>query len=121
LLQVEKIIDEKFTEFHLDYENINILYPCNMFVLDKLTFNRYCFFLFSVLSEFDRQNLLFTDEDVKAYVERNKQHYKTFDLEYQSRLQGFLMERISTIFFINAFKDKPVEQKEIIITDNKKL
>lgn len=121
LIQVEKIIDEIFPEYHLDYENINVLYPCNMFILDKIAFNRYCYFLFTVLQEFDKKNLLFTDEDVRNYVAKRKDKYKQFNLDYQSRLQGFLMERISTIFFLNYFKDKPVAFKEIIVTSNKKL
>lgn len=121
LIEVEKIVDEKFPFYHLDYENINVLFPCNMFVLDKIAFNRYCFFMFSVLDEFNKRKLLFTDDDVRTYVEKNKGKYKSFNLDYQSRLQGFLMERISTIFFLNYFKDKEVKYKEIIVTANKKL
>ena len=119
LLKVESIIDKYFPEYSLDYKEINKIYPCNMFILNKEDFNNYCNFVFSVLQRFSEENNLFTDEDVKKYVESNKQYYKKFDLSYQSRLHGFLMERIGTIFFLNYLKNKPFNTIEITITNEK--
>lgn len=122
LLKVESIIDRYYPEYSMDYQNINLLYPCNMFILMKSTFYRYCDFVFGVLEKFNEENNLFTDEDVKNYVTNNASQYNCkFDATYQSRLQGFLMERIGTIFFLKYCQDIKVTHKKILITDNKKL
>lgn len=105
LLEVEQIIDELFPNYSMDYKNINILYPCNMFQLPLKDFNAYTEFQFKVLDEFNKRNNLYNRTDVENFVLNTKQGYtRLIDLNYQSRLQGFLMERIGTIFFINYLK-----------------
>ena len=122
LLKVEKIIDKYHPEYSCDYKNINVLYPCNMFVMHKQAFHDYCEFVFDVLDKFNEENGLHTDEDVRKYVTRNKSDYKVkFNERYQSRLHGFLMERIGTIFFLKYFEGKDVTYKNIIVTDTKKV
>ena len=111
LLECEKIIDEFFPMFKLDYKKIDILYPCNMFLFNRDIFNRYCDFVFKVLEIFNRQHGFKTDKDVLCYKNGDK---------YQARLQGFLMERIGTIFFINEFSNKEISKKKIIVTGEKK-
>lgn len=118
ILEIEQIISDNFPEYKLDYNNINILYPCNMFQLPIEDFNKYVKFVFGVLDIYNEKYKLKTDEDVKKHVtERNTKI--NFDVNYQSRLQGFLMERIGTIFFLNYIKDKNVEYKPILITTEK--
>lgn len=120
LYKVEAIIDKYFPEYSMDYKNINLLYPCNMFVMRRDDFEEYCKFVFGVLEKFNEENNLKTDEDVYRYVEKNQAQYgKHVDIKYQSRLQGFLMERIGTIFFLKHFKDKPVSYRKINIVSNK--
>lgn len=115
LIKVEQIIDTFFPEYKTDYNNINVLFPCNMFVMKKYDFKDYYNFVFGVLKIFSQQNGLYTDADVKRYVESNRKYYRypNFDINYQSRLHGFLMERLSTIFFLKHFKNKNVIYKEI--------
>ena len=63
--------------------------------MKKSDFFKYCEFMYDVLFEFDRRHNLTSDEDVLKYVKNNF---------YQSRLQGFLSERIANIFYFNNFK-----------------
>ena len=120
LLQIESIIDTYYPSYHLEYSSINIIYPCNMFVLSNSDFNAYCEFVFSVLDIFNKHKNLHSDNDNLSYVTNNAYMYLNKDFKYQSRLQGFLMERIGTIFFINHFKDKPVYHQSINVVSSKK-
>lgn len=116
LLKVKGIINTYYPEY--DTNGSDGLFTCNMSILDRDTFNDYCKFVFSVLDIFNDKNNLHSDEDVRAYVEKNKIKYKTtFNIDYQSRLHGFLMERVGTIFFNNRFKDRPVRFNSYIQTN----
>lgn len=107
LLQCEQIIDNYFPDYSLPYENINILYTANMFYIEREIFRRYCEFTFGVLDIFNEQNHLTNDKEIFEFVGCNS---------YQSRLHGFLHERIGTIFFLNEFRDKTPTIKNIIKT-----
>lgn len=120
LLKVESIIDRYYPDYHMDYANINVLYPCNMFIMRREDFNAYCEFVFGVLGKFNEDNNLHSDEDVLKYVTSNADKYSNRDLKYQSRLQGFLMERIGTIFFLKHFKVTDVDNNPIHVVANKK-
>lgn len=120
LYKVEAIIDKHYPKYSMKYNEINCIYTNNMFVMNRRDFNNYCKFVFGVLNRFNEENNLHTDADVKNYVLNNKKYYrKELDVEYQSRLHGFLMERIGTIFFLTYFKNKPVTHKQIKIVANK--
>jgi hypothetical protein len=122
LINCENIIDKYYPEYSMDYNNINVLFPCNMFIMNRTDFNNYHNFIFGVLDKFNDENNLHSDEDVYNYVTNNKNKYRTTahtDIKYQSRLQGFLMERLGTIFFLKYFKDKPVIYKDIKVVSNK--
>lgn len=122
LYKVEKIIDTYFPEYSMNYEKINELYPCNMFIMKREDFNEYYRFVFGVLEKFNEENNLHTNEDVYNYVKGNRMKYHSherLDIKYQSRLQGFLMERLGTIFFLQHFKDTPVAYRTINIVTNK--
>jgi len=69
-------------------------------------FIKYGNFVFTILNEFDKKNNLITDEDIKNYVLKMKKNKKRkiYKIEYQRRLQGFLLERISNIFYNYHFK-----------------
>ena len=123
LIQCEKIIDEYFPDYSMDYAGINELYICNMFIMKREDFEKYYEFVFGVLQKFNEQNNLHTDEDVYNYVQNNHKKglygNKPIDVKYQARLQGFLMERLGTIFFVKYFKDKPIEYRTIHIVADK--
>ena len=77
------------------------IYYCNLFIMKKHDFFRYCEFVFDILFEFDRRNNFTKDDDVINYLRKN---YKNIDYDRQSRLQAFLSERIGNIFFYHNFK-----------------
>jgi len=121
LLECEAIIDELYPEYHCDYAKINHLYTNNMFVLSKEDFDAYCKFIFGVLDKFNEKHGFKTTADVEAYVAKNRSQYnpnRAFDAHYQARLQGFLAERLGTIFFDHYFNGKQVRQLPIVLTDN---
>ena len=115
LFKVKDIIDKYYEGY--DTNNLNGLYTCNMFILEHEIFNKYCRFMFGVLDIFNEQNNLNTDKDVENYIIANKDKYSMWDFNYQSRLYGFLMERIGTIFFNKYFEDKPVKLDKYFITE----
>lgn len=115
LLKVEEIIDKYYHEYSTDYKNINVIFPANMFIMKRSDFKMYYNFVFGVLKNFSQQNNLYTDEDVRKYVDKNRKDYNIeFDLNYQSRLHGFLMERLTTIFILKHFANKEIILKPII-------
>ena len=90
------------------------LYICNLFIMKKEDFFKYCKFMFDILFEFDKRNNLTSDDDVLNY---SKNYYNnSVDFDYQSRLQSFLSERISNIFFKHHFKR--IKEFDIIFVNN---
>ena len=103
--QVMKIIQQIKPEYYKTAKRVSKskkIYLKNLFIMKKQDFLKFCEFVFDVLFEFDRRNNLTSDEDVLNYVNRiyndGKKHY------FQSRLQGFLSERIGNIFIYHNFK-----------------
>ena len=91
---------------HYPQYNTNVLlgyYPCNICILDRSAFNEWCEFIFGVLDIFNERKGFTCDEDVRNYVRKT---FKEDKVDYQSRLHGFLLERLSTIFFVNKFQSK---------------
>ena len=78
------------------------MYNCNLFIMKKEDFFEYCKFMFDILFEFDKRNNFASDKDVMDYL--NKIYNNIEDSYFQLRLQGFLSERISNIFFRHHFK-----------------
>ena len=79
--------------------------------MKKDDFIEYGNFVFGVLFEFDRRNNLNSDEDIKKYIEKNFINKTKFDnivnsINYQRRLEGFLLERLTNIFYNFKFKNK---------------
>ena len=103
LLECERIIDDYYPQYKCEYDQLN-LYHCNMFVMRRYDFEQYCNFVFGVLEHFNDRHNLRTDADVYKFVEsRAEQYSDRHDAKYQSRLQGYLFERIGTIFFTSYF------------------
>jgi len=93
--QCIQIIKKYYPTYNTD--NLKVLFPCNMSTQTHEVFNDYCDFIFTILREFHEQNHLHTDADVANYVS----NYNNQSIDYQSRLGGFLSERIGTIYFLN--------------------
>ena len=62
-------------------------------------------FVFGVLLEFDRRHNLKNDDEIKNFIKSEiKNSGKITNEDYQYRQEGFLMERISCIFYDYEFK-----------------
>ena len=97
----------------------NLLFHCNMFKMRHEDFNNYCSFVFKVLDIFNEKHNFKCNEDVVSYVSYKFSNPK--DIKYQSRIQGFLMERISTIFFLNYFNFKSLRLIPILLLNENSL
>ena len=106
--EIEEIIKEKFKEYYPQTQktlNGNFLSFCNIFIMKKEDFIKYGKFVFGVLLEFDRRHNIKNDKDIQnLIVSEIKRTGKRANLRYQCRLEGFLMERISSIFYYYKFK-----------------
>jgi hypothetical protein len=79
--------------------------------MKKEDFIEYGNFVFGVLFEFDKRNNLNNDEDIKKFIEKNFINKINSDdivnsINYQRRLEGFLLERLTNIFYNFKFKNK---------------
>ena len=111
LNEILNIIKKKFSKYYsiaLKTIKSKKFYICNIFIMKSEDFIKYGNFVFTILNEFDKKNNLISDENIKDYVLKNKKkkRRKKFKIEYQRRLQGFLLERISNIFYNYHFKKK---------------
>ena len=109
LNDILNIIKNKFPKYYsvaLKTLGSKKFYICNIFIMKREDFIKYGNFVFTILNEFDKKNNLNTDDDIKNYVLKMKKNKKRkiYKIEYQRRLQGFLLERISNIFYNYHFK-----------------
>jgi len=103
------IIKEKFPEY---YQSATNLFKtkwgnfCNIFIMKKEDFIKWGEFVFGVLLEFDKRYNLINDNDISnLIIKEAKNLNKKINIPYQSRLEAFLSERISIIFYQNHFKN----------------
>ena len=79
------------------------MYICNLFIMKTKDFYNYCKFMFDILFEFDKRNNFTSDKEVLNYTKRL--YYNNIsESNYQSRIEGFLSERLSNIFYAKNFK-----------------
>lgn len=113
---VGKIIQELYPEYMDGYNkmcNSEYIFNSSMFIMDKQTYNEYCTFVFSILDRFNEIRGFKTSEDCIKYVEANKDKYITkkdsghgyYNVEKQSRIIGYLAERILATFLMHGGKD----------------
>ena len=99
-------------EYMLNHDKI---YANNMFIMKREDFIRYCEFIFEIFDEFLNIRGFKTYEDICKYIEDNSEKYLkgkgiSSKIEYQSRLGGFLAERLFTVYIHHNFK-KVYEQQ----------
>ena len=107
--EILEIIKYKFPKYYstaLKTLNSKCFHLGNIFIMKRKDFIKYGNFTFEVLFEFDKRHHLINDEDIKKYVNKNYKKYKIFKINHERRLEGFLMERISNIFYNYNFKNK---------------
>ena len=105
-----EIIKEKFPEYTPycnKYLNKKWANFCNIFIMKKDDFIKWGELVYAVILELDRRYNLTTDEDIKNLMreELKNSTLKMSELDYQSRLEGFIVERIGGIFYEKHFKN----------------
>ena len=102
MLDIIKEIKPEYYKSALEISKSKKIYLCNIFIMKKKDFFKYCEFIFDILFELDKRNNFTSDNDVleytKKYFNGSSKYYR------QSRMQGFLAERISNIFYYKNFK-----------------
>ena len=103
-----EIIKEKFPEYTPycnKYLNKKWANFCNIFIMKKDDFIKWGELVYAVILELDRRYNLTTDEDIKNLMrEEIKKSRRKMDLNYQRRLEGFIVERIGGIFYEKNFQ-----------------
>lgn len=108
------IINNIYPSYKEDAEyviNDSFLYCNNMFIMKRADFINFCEFVFNILFEFLNKKNFKCYNDVYQHVLKNKDLYLKdivlfCDATYQSRIGGFLAERLLTIFVKHNFKKK---------------
>lgn len=85
-------------DFHQAMHNSEKLYSCNMFIMNRLEFDRMCNYMFSILQEVEAM------VDCSAYD------------AYQQRLMGFLGERLMNVWFFHR-RDRLIETPVMVFSD----
>jgi hypothetical protein len=102
IINIIKKIKPEYYKAAIKTKKLKKFYLKNLFIMKKEDFLKYCEFQYDVLFEFDRRNNLTSDEDVLKFV--NKKYNDGRNHYFQSRLQGFLAERLINIFYYKHFK-----------------
>lgn len=120
-----EVIEELYPQYKEDAESVmrgNNFYPCNMLIMKRKDFLKYCEFVFNVIDGYlDKLNVKYL-EDVEKCVRNDwSNYYKPFypnnTLWYQMRIGGFLAERLLNIFVKYNFKNP--KHFPLIITEKK--
>ena len=102
IIEIIKDIKPEYYKTALKTSTEKIIYFCNLFIMKKDDFLKYCEFMYDVLFEFDKRNNYTSDEDLLKYSK--KLHNNKYVQLYQSRLEAFLSERIGNIYYYHNFK-----------------
>ena len=99
MINIIKDIKPDYYETALQANNLKFIHCCNLFIMKKEDFFKYCEFMYDVLFEFDRRNNFKKDDDLLPSARNSV---------YHSRIQGFLAERMSNIFYLKHFKRRKI-------------
>lgn len=102
IIDIIKTIRPEYYKAAIKTMNLKRIFICNLFIMKKDDFLKFCEFIFDVLFEFDKRHNFTSDEDVLNYFK--KIYNNSEDLYYQYRIQGFLSERLGNIFYYKNFK-----------------
>ncbi len=124
LNKIIEIINEYYPEYSdaaktfIDGDNF---IPCNIFIMKKEMFNEYCEFVFGVLDKYNAIMGFENDLDVFNWVINHFEDYTSnrvgmlYSIPYQARIQSFLLERISNIFYNKKIKNPYMV--ELVLTE----
>lgn len=119
-----EIIKRDFPEFVPDAEAVfdsKFFVPCNIFLVTRETFLKWCEFVFGVLDKYNEEMGFKTDLDVCNHVVNNMVAYvdgkgdPNDKTDYQTRIHAFLSERLSSIFFHHTVKNPYYE--DMVLTE----
>lgn len=122
------VINTYYPEFNKGVEEFkasDTAYHYNMSVMTKKDFNDYCTFVFGVIDKVSEILGIEKDDKVKDYIknEIDKGGYPTTKdenaINWQARLHGFIMERLSCIYFLTRYKE--TERQEYAIKMDKDI
>lgn len=90
--------------------NNNKMYANNMFIMKSEDYIKYCEFLFDILNEFLQIRGFHKYEDAFNYIDKHSDEFYKFSkseskINYQTRIGGFLAERLFTIYVHHNFKN----------------
>lgn len=127
-----KIIKEFYPEYSVFcdnvFNNVSFLYYSNGFITTREKYNKICEFVFSVLFEYEKRMGFKTKEEWVAHGaskldSKNSHRGEMTDAEYQSRVGGYLFERILTLYILFNFSKRYeiqytlMERIELMSTD----
>lgn len=125
---IRYIINELYPEYVSifdTYMNTNNMHPHNMFITDIETFKIYMKFAFDIMERFCEYHNFNSYKDIYKYVLEHKERFPLLDLsklnnnystiDYSSRICGFILERLTSMWFVHNTKFKEVP---LIIYDN---
>ena len=117
---IEKIIQKRHPEYSLSYlthiRHGNVLYATNMFIMKVEDFDKYCNWLFDILFEYDKQNNINNNNDIINMINNRQTTYYENTVEYQSRVHGFLAERLFTLYVLHNYPDKTICKVNVVQT-----
>lgn len=118
---LEQLYHEKFPEYVNGFDkmkNNHYIYNSSMFTMSRDMFKEYCDYVFTVLSEYNKYRGMFTSDDYRKHVNENtlkyvKPYLSYYNTEIQSRVIGYIAERVMNTYMLNG--DKPIENSAAII------
>ena len=70
IINIIKDIKPEYYETALKVSKRNKIHYCNLFIMKKQDFLKYCKFMFDILFEFDKRNNYKSDNDLLEYFKR---------------------------------------------------
>lgn len=127
----KEIIYEFYPEYQQSYEliieNGKNLFSCNSFITTADNFDKMFTFLFKILQEFQKRLHLYAVNDFKQYVvsefvnmglkQRELSAHGNSWIDYQTRLMGFLSERLITLWIFHNIPIGKIKQIEFKFKD----
>jgi hypothetical protein len=102
-----KDISDKWDKFLKEKE----FYANDLFIMKREDFYKYVDFVFSVIDEFDKITGCKTPEEYSNHVRENYSNYiNNYNIRYQSRFPGFIMERLSGFYFEYFFRNPYISE-----------
>lgn len=103
-IQIVKELTPEYYNAFQEYLSDTNQYACNCFAMKKEHFLEMCEFCFKVLDEFDkRQGYKNNDSVMRKMIKNSHTNHLRFGINWQRRLQGFLLEYLTDTFYRYKF------------------